>query len=52
LDAIQEQVTRVPNSFPKVMISSKRENIEDYTLDDFDLCDYMCHEAIKMKMIA
>jgi thymidylate synthase len=52
LDAIQEQVTRVPNSFPKVMISSKRENIEDYTLDDFDLCDYMCHEAIKMKMVA
>ena len=52
LDAIQEQVTRAPNSFPKVMISSKRENIEDYTLDDFTLCDYICHEAIKMKMIA
>lgn len=52
LDAIQEQVTRAPNSFPKVMISYKRENIEDYTLDDFTLCDYICHEAIKMKMIA
>jgi len=52
LDAMQEQITRTPNPFPKVTIKSKRENIEDYVLDDFDLCDYKYHEAIKMKMVA
>ena len=52
LDAMSEQVKRAPNAFPKVTIASKRENIEDYILDDFDLCDYKCHETIKMKMVA
>lgn len=52
LDAMQEQVTRTPNLFPKVTIKSKRENINDYTLDDFELYDYKCHDVIKMKMVA
>jgi thymidylate synthase len=52
LDAMQEQITRTPNPLPKVVIKSKRENIDDYTLNDFDVCDYKCHEAIKMKMVA
>ena len=52
LDAIQEQVTRVPHSFPKIMVKTKRENINDYTVDDFELHDYKCHEVIKMKMVA
>lgn len=52
LDAMQEQITRTPNPFPKVIIKSKRENIDDYTLNDFDVCDYKCHEVIKMKMVA
>jgi thymidylate synthase len=52
LDAMQEQVERAPYSFPKVTIQSKRENINDYTLDDFTLCNYKSHEVIKMKMVA
>lgn len=52
LDAMQEQVERAPYSFPKVTIQSKRENINEYTLDDFTLCDYKSHEVIKMKMVA
>lgn len=52
LDAMQEQVTRVPYSFPKVNMKSKRENINDYVLGDFELNDYKCHEVIKMKMVA
>lgn len=52
LDAMQEQVTRTPYPFPKVTIKSKREIINDYALDDFELRDYKCHDVIKMKMVA
>ena len=52
LDTIKQQVTRTPYSFPKVTVTTKRENINDYLLDDFELHDYKFHEAIKMKMIA
>ena len=33
-------------------IDTIRENIDDYTLDDFVVSDYQSHEAIKMKMVA
>ena len=52
LDAMGEQVTRAPYSFPKITVKTKRENINDYTIDDFELRDYKCHEVIKMKMVA
>lgn len=52
LDAMKQQVTRTPYSFPKVTITTKRENINDYVLDDFELHDYKFHEVIKMKMVA
>ena len=51
LDAMNEQVTRVPYSFPKITVKTKKENINDYTIDDFELRDYKCHEVIKMKMV-
>ena len=52
LDTMKQQVTRTPYSFPKVTVTTKRENINDYVLDDFELHDYKFHEAIKMKMVA
>jgi thymidylate synthase len=52
LDAMNEQVTRTPNPFPKITVKTKRENINDYTVDDFEIHDYKCHEVIKMKMVA
>jgi thymidylate synthase len=52
LDAVNEQVTRTPNPFPKITVKTKRENINDYTIDDFELHDYKCHEVIKIKMVA
>ena len=52
LDAMGEQVTRVPYSFPKITVKTKKENINDYAVDDFELHDYKCHEVIKMKMVA
>ena len=35
LNAIQEQVTKTPHVFPTLAINIKRENINDYVLDDF-----------------
>ena len=52
LDAIEEQLTRAPYKFPTVAVNIKRENINDYTIDDFELCDYKSHDVIKMKMVA
>jgi thymidylate synthase len=52
LDAMNEQIKRTPNLFPTVTINSKKENIDDYTVDDFDVGNYKCHEVIKMKMVA
>ena len=52
LDAIEEQLTRAPYKFPTVAVNIKRENINDYTIDDFELRDYKSHDVIKMKMVA
>jgi thymidylate synthase len=52
LNAIQEQVTKTPHAFPTLNINVKRENINDYILDDFEVRNYKHHEIIKMKMVA
>ena len=51
LDAIKEQIEREPFEFPNLEIVNKRENINDYVVDDFQVFDYKCHEAIKMTMV-
>ena len=51
-DTIEEQLTRTPYKFPTVAVNIKRENINDYTIDDFELRDYKSHDVIKMKMVA
>ena len=52
LNVIQEQVTKTPHEFPTLTINVKRENINDYILDDFEVRNYKHHEVIKMKMVA
>jgi len=52
LSTIKEQLTRTPYEFPTVTIKTKKENINDYVLDDFEIRDYKYHEVIKMKMVA
>jgi thymidylate synthase len=52
IDAMKIQIERVPFEFPKVEIANKRENINDYELDDFVVTDYQSHAAIKMLMVA
>ena len=45
-----EQIIRKPYDFPTMEIKEKRENIDDYVIDDFIIRDYTHHEPIKMKM--
>lgn len=52
VDAVQLQLQRKPYDFPTLNIKETKENIEDYTVDDFELVGYQCHEQIKAKMVA
>ena len=52
IDAMKEQILREPFEFPTIIIKNKRENINDYEVDDFEVQNYKSHEAIKMKMVA
>ena len=52
VDAMKEQITRTPLSFPTLEILNKRENISDYVVEDFKIHDYQHHAPIKLKMVA
>jgi len=43
---------KVPFNFPTVLIKEVRENINNYTVDDFIIDGYQSHELVKMKMVA
>ena len=49
-EALRKQITREPYPFPTIQIREKRQNINDYVLDDFEVKDYQYHEYIKMNM--
>ena len=52
-EPLQEQLKREPFPFPKINILQKRDNIEDYTIDDIEWVEkYVSHEPIKMIMKA
>ena len=50
IEALSEQVKRTPYVLPKLTISSKKTNINDYEVSDFIIEDYKFHSAIKMEM--
>jgi thymidylate synthase len=52
LESIKTQISRVPFEFPTLEIVNKRENINDYIVDDFQIIGYKSHEAIKITMVA
>lgn len=47
---LKVQLERVPRPFPKLTIKRKIANIEDFTMDDFQLDGYKPHPKIKMEM--
>jgi thymidylate synthase len=52
IDAAKLQITREPYSFPTISIKQVRENIDDYQIGDFELHNYVSHEAIKVAIVA
>ena len=51
IDQMKEQLNRDPHQFPTIHIKHKYDNINEYNIDDFELCNYKHHDAIKMNMI-
>jgi len=50
VEALEEQLKRDPRPFPTLSIKRKVENINDFTMEDFDLEGYKPHPKIKMDM--
>jgi thymidylate synthase len=52
IEQVSEQLKRTPFPFPKLVISDKLKNkdIEDITIDDFQLVGYQYHPSIKAVM--
>lgn len=49
---VKEQISREPYPFPTLEIINKKNNINDYVLEDFKLHDYQHHPQLKGVMIA
>ena len=49
-DQLREQIAREPRKFPKMKITRKVNDIEDFKMEDFELSEYNPHPVIKMPM--
>lgn len=47
---LKSQLTRKPYTFPTLKIKNTYDDINKYTIDDFDVFEYTYHDVIKMKM--
>ncbi len=53
IEPLMEQVQREPFEFPKILIKTKKDNIDDYIIDDIEwVVPYRHHDIIKMRMKA
>ncbi|ODV59282.1 thymidylate synthase [Ascoidea rubescens DSM 1968] len=50
IDAIREQLKRVPRTFPKLIIKRKVNDIDDFKFEDFEIVDYNPYPKISMNM--
>jgi thymidylate synthase len=51
IEASMSQMTKEPFAFPTLTITQLRENINDYTIDDFQVNNYFSHEKITVDMV-
>jgi thymidylate synthase len=52
IESMREILQREPYDFPTINIKSIKENINDYTVDDFEIIGYQSHDLIRMNMVA
>lgn len=50
MEQVNEQISRAPKLFPKLVINRKVDSIFDFKFEDFDLIDYDPHPLIKGKV--
>lgn len=50
MDQVKEQLTRDPLPLPRLQLNKDITSIFDFTMDDIELVDYQCHDAIKAPM--
>lgn len=53
IDALKDQIQREPRQFPGLRIKRDdqgQENVDGWTLQDFEVLDYKPHAGVKMKM--
>ena len=50
LKAVEEQLTREPRPFPKILIKSKKDNILDFKYEDIELIGYKPMKSISAEM--
>ena len=50
VDALREQLTRTPRPFPRLEITTARDNIDDFCFEDLTVVGYRPHKSIAMKM--
>ena len=49
-DQVKENLERVPRPFPKLIIRSKKDRLQDFTFDDLKLVDYTPYKNISAPM--
>ena len=52
IEQVKEQLSRKPYPFPTFNILNKKNNINDYSIEDFKIIDYQHHPQIKGNMVA
>ncbi|EDO06038.1 dihydrofolate reductase/thymidilate synthase [Babesia bovis T2Bo] len=52
VDAVTTQIARIPHPFPRLRLNPDIRNIEDFTIDDIVVEDYVSHPPIPMAMSA
>jgi thymidylate synthase len=50
-DAVKEQLSREPMKLASLWLNPERKSIDDFTMDDIRLDNYVSHPSIKAKMI-
>lgn len=50
VEALKEQLQRVPRAFPVLVFKKEREFLEDYESTDMEVVDYVPYPPIKMEM--
>ena len=49
-DQVKENLERIPRPFPKLIIRSKKDRLQDFTFDDLKLVDYTPYKNISAPM--